>query len=256
MRLITQIPPEFTKDPGFGNQDLALYRSVKQLLLLSEVECKPSLYLVQALLLISSYEIGHGLESAAYLSIGTCARLAILLGLHRRSAEPADLVSTEEASRTWWGIVIVESFYLPLDDDAWDDEVCQKLASSQPVLTMLSDKEAVSTESNPSLTPISMTTSSDVQAGPFAREAQAATLLGRTFTHITTPTSDAEFNMAECQQLDRTLTSFLTVLPAEDLLKPCTAYCGAMGICIRSVMIAFNNVFHYNGIETELFAAS
>ena len=78
-----------------------------------------------------------------------------------------------------------------------------------------------------------MTTSSVVQAGPFAREAQAAVLLGRTIIHATRPTSDDEFNVAESYQLDRTLTSFLTVLPKEDVIKPCSAYCGAMGMCIR-----------------------
>lgn len=77
-----------------------------------------------------------------------------------------------------------------------------------------------------------MTTSSYVRVGAFAREAQAATLLGRTITHVTTPTPDAEFNKAESRQLDRTLTSFLTILPAEDVIKPCSAYCGAMGLCV------------------------
>jgi hypothetical protein len=57
---------------------------------------------------MASYEIGHGLESAAYLSIGSCARLAILLGLEHKFDGGSNSTSMEEKSRTWWGVVIVE----------------------------------------------------------------------------------------------------------------------------------------------------
>ncbi|OQU99119.1 Fungal specific transcription factor domain-containing protein isoform 3 [Cladophialophora immunda] len=247
MRMIAYVPHDGTAT-GTGNMNESLYRQVKRMLLLTELECKPSLDLVQAWLLMASYEIGHGLESAAYLSIGSCARLAILLGLERKFDGGANSTLMEEKSRTWWGIVIVERHinlafphrplltsdpeangYLPAyDDDKWDDGSGQSRAS------------------------VPMTTSSDIPAGPFAREVQAATLLGRTLTHITKPTPDVEFNVAESRQLDRTLTSFLSVLPAEDVLKPCSAYCGAMGICTSALLLLHTyEVNHQHNFQND-----
>lgn len=108
MRLLLVVPPK-------SNSALcepSLYTKLKRFLLLSELECQLSLHLVQAWLLMATFEMGHGLESAAYLSIGTCARTAMLLGIHQvqhnQRKDHADWVALEEQARVWWGIVILE----------------------------------------------------------------------------------------------------------------------------------------------------
>ena len=68
---------------------------------------------LQAGLLISLYEIGHGIYPSAYTSIGSCARLAIALGIDRRNEtfefnERMDWVEREERTRIWWTIVIID----------------------------------------------------------------------------------------------------------------------------------------------------
>ncbi|KIW66539.1 hypothetical protein PV04_05863 [Phialophora macrospora] len=230
MLLITHV----SHDSRGEHMDESLYRKVKRMILLSELECEPSLDLVQARFLLASYKMGHGLESAAFLSIGACARLAIVLGLDQGTQPDNGAARTvlEERSRIWWGIVIVErcinltfperplitpdpevTDYLPVEDDGLDNGSVQYS------------------------TPIPMTAASSVRAGPFAREAQAASLLGRSLTHIAKPTPDPEFNLEESRQLERTLTSFLNVLPREDLIKPCSAYCGAMGMCTSALLL-------------------
>jgi hypothetical protein len=108
MRLIIDDSPALAAN----NPDLKLYKNVKQLLLASELECAPSLHLVQAWLLMATFEMGHGLDAGAFLSIGTCARLAMLLGMDDnrdlRNQSSTDWIEVEEKRRVWWGIVIVE----------------------------------------------------------------------------------------------------------------------------------------------------
>ena len=108
MLLIIHVPDQaldnVARDP--------LYLKVKRLILLSELECKASLDLVQARLLLASFEFGHGIKPAAYVSIGSCARLAIMLGLDggQLSDEVLHSACMEERRRTWWGIVILERY--------------------------------------------------------------------------------------------------------------------------------------------------
>lgn len=109
MHMIADVPGD-TVESGIEGLNQALYTQVKRLLLLSQLECRPSLDLVQAWLLMASHEIGHGLDSAALLSIGTCTRLAILLGFDRLSGGVTGSTRMEEIRRTWWGIFIVERY--------------------------------------------------------------------------------------------------------------------------------------------------
>jgi hypothetical protein len=87
--------------------------------------------MIQAGLLISVYELGHAIMPAAYISIGSCAREGIALGIHERNApqmlrQPVNWPAWEERQRVWWLIIILDrsgvalSAYFLYGRDAYD----------------------------------------------------------------------------------------------------------------------------------------
>jgi len=83
----------------------------------------PSIYLVQAGLLLSIYEYMSGRPDKAFASIGSCARMAYAARMHRCNLPSPQLswppldgetsgrayqLQVQEAANTWWGIVIWE----------------------------------------------------------------------------------------------------------------------------------------------------
>ena len=75
--------------------------------------------MIQAGLLIATYELAQGLVEAAYISIGTCARMGYASGIHvghgRRSQSGSQIAPTledEEKRNLWWGIVMCERWEL------------------------------------------------------------------------------------------------------------------------------------------------
>lgn len=71
--------------------------------------------LIQAGLLIASYEHCQALHQEAWLSIGACSRMGHVLGLHRsiKSHLPTAEISRDslETRRClWWGIVVLERY--------------------------------------------------------------------------------------------------------------------------------------------------
>jgi hypothetical protein len=158
LKLITTFPSARCRSPR-----TALYNSTKHYYL--EVERSFSILALQAGVLVALYELGHGIYPAAFLSIGTCARYAHALGINVSRTVPTrrvlTLVEVEERRRVWWAIVILDRFvavhlsplfwilitqsfvsigcpgrpfatadpklddFLPADDAAWDQGVCQ-----------------------------------------------------------------------------------------------------------------------------------
>lgn len=104
MQLSQQMP---VSQPG-GMQS-SLYISVKNLISLLETTNVRSLEFIQCRLIVSFYEMGHGIYPAASISTGACARLARAIRLHKDrnelpEEEPARL-EAEEKRRVWWAIV-------------------------------------------------------------------------------------------------------------------------------------------------------
>jgi hypothetical protein len=110
MALVSQHP---SSSSGMqGNQE-AIYISAKMLFAQVQASVPPSLPLVQAGLLISTYERGHNLFEAAYISIGICARMAFAIGLQRRRITVEEFNNEawsqrEEERNLWWGIAICD----------------------------------------------------------------------------------------------------------------------------------------------------
>jgi hypothetical protein len=72
-----------------------------------------SIELIQTGVLISSYKYSQALGQEAWLSIGACARMGHILGLHKtvKSHVPTGPLSRDrfETKRNlWWGIVVLE----------------------------------------------------------------------------------------------------------------------------------------------------
>jgi len=106
--LITTIPPETESWESFR----PLYMLVKSSIAVVEAANVHSLEIVQARLLVALFEIGHGIEPAAYISIASTARAAAAFGLNQEpDSHPDEWVAYrrhEERSRVWWGIVMLD----------------------------------------------------------------------------------------------------------------------------------------------------
>lgn len=68
---------------------------------------------LQAMLLLTVYEMGHGLFPAAYISLGHCVTQALALGVHSIRApqmleKPRNWIELEERIRVWWMILILD----------------------------------------------------------------------------------------------------------------------------------------------------
>jgi hypothetical protein len=227
--LIQQIPTA-----GTTSMQSSLYAAVKSLISLLEAGCEISLDTVHCRLLLTLYELGHGLTRAAYISIAACARSARVLGLHKKpwlNSDRVSILATEEEKRLWWAIVNADRLIGLLNGDALF--VTEDPASSDPLPIQdslwLADSLTLDIEA-----PI-LATPAHVTIGQLARECQVAHLTGRVVKHVFDPTPDLAFNKAEAVQLERTLRAFLPLLVEEDLRLG--KYCGALGICHRSVTL-------------------
>jgi len=110
MKLITQVPlPKTTSAAG-----TVLYRQTRSYLNSVEESLPLSLHVLQSLILVSLYEIGHGIFPAAYLTVSRAARLGLLRGVHDRNnatqlfQTPPTWTYWEEERRTWWAVYVLE----------------------------------------------------------------------------------------------------------------------------------------------------
>lgn len=90
-----------------------LYASARKLSKELELKDIITLRTIQAGVLLSMYEVGHGIYPAAFLTISCCARQGVALGLHnklapQRAGNPRSWVDWEERQRIWWMIVILD----------------------------------------------------------------------------------------------------------------------------------------------------
>lgn len=93
-----------------------LYTIVKSLIAVAEASNIHSIEVVQTRLLVSLFEVGHGLETAAFISLASTARAAAAIGLNETiypQCKDTDTVlsvlsDSEEGMRVWWGIVMLD----------------------------------------------------------------------------------------------------------------------------------------------------
>ncbi|KAH8817476.1 hypothetical protein F5884DRAFT_779519 [Xylogone sp. PMI_703] len=132
-----------TTSPDSSDVRSAIYRHIKALFTEIEIAGQLTTRILQALILVALYELGHAIYPSAYLTIGQCARYGIALGLNHTIQLPAqhpwNMMDNEEDRRTWWTIVLLDRFVhlgcphkvpvteepngnsiLPIDDELWE----------------------------------------------------------------------------------------------------------------------------------------
>jgi len=93
-----------------------LYQAARRYVSALEDTSTVSLCLLQALVMIALYELGHGIFPAVFLTVGRAARLGVLMSLHCRNfARSTQLLKPsgtwtprEEERRTWWATLVLE----------------------------------------------------------------------------------------------------------------------------------------------------
>jgi len=215
-----------------------LYVAVKNFINLLELSNDLSIDLAHCRVLVTFYEMGHGLHTAAYISIAASARTARALGLHRRIRHDvrveSDKLTLEEERRTWWAILIMDRFINLCNGDAVFVTDGSERTDPLPIEDLLwseipdpADLERLITA------PPTLDTPFTITVGQMARECQISHLAGRVVRHVFDPTPDRNFNVEEGSQLERSLRAYLPLLADEEL--KIGKYCGAFGVCNRSV---------------------
>lgn len=105
MKLLILSPNEITL-----LENARIYERLKAVSLQFEVAGIESLSVVQSGIMIATYELGHGIYPAAYVSVAHCARKAISIGLHKKEV-PQFLQpwpEWEEEIRVWWFVVMLD----------------------------------------------------------------------------------------------------------------------------------------------------
>ncbi|KAL2072433.1 hypothetical protein VTL71DRAFT_11776 [Oculimacula yallundae] len=188
-----------------------IYSMAKNLFLKIEASCLISLQLLQSVILIAVYEIGHGIYPAAYLRVGHAARLGTMMGLHNRKNatqlfKQAETWSQgEEERRTWWTVVVLDRYVqlgmtgvhfaapdpfqgtlLPCTESHWDRG---EIGSNEPFFAS--------------------SFATDTRIGFFALTCQASHILGLVLRHRDGHKSaiDAQFHLVEAKQLHQTLVA-------------------------------------------------
>lgn len=208
MKLVCNVPQEDSPP------QTQLYQDVKSFYQYIETSNGFSVQMIQALLLIALYEVGHGIYPAAYLTIGNAARIGRGVGLHDQAAPQmlprcSTWTEQEERRRLWWGIVVLDRFanighrrkplattdpplqaHLPTDDEAW---AAGNMDFAAPLLSA----------------------SSTAQASSYARICQASHLLGKIVWHLDDKLLPADYKFADALQVHRTTLPFADVIAAE-----------------------------------------
>ncbi|KAL7944092.1 hypothetical protein V8C42DRAFT_96239 [Trichoderma barbatum] len=146
MKLYCAPAPEHSND-----ERRTLYQLVKTFYADVEATGPMSVHILQAAVFIAIYEIDQAIYPSAYMSVGTCARYGIALGLNnlmtRRfgDGKPRHLWrEIEEHRRVWWAVLMLDRFlnvgdpgrplatedptfdcFLPVDDKAFIDGTFQ-----------------------------------------------------------------------------------------------------------------------------------
>lgn len=92
----------------------ALYETVKLFHFKLQSSGVLSVLVLQAAVLIALYELGQAIYPAAFLSIGSCARYAVALGIDKSILSPStsnsQWIEEEERRRVWWAILVLDRY--------------------------------------------------------------------------------------------------------------------------------------------------
>lgn len=160
------------------------YGSAKHCAAALEAAGLVSLRRLQACLLLAHHELAYGLFPAAYMSVGACARLGQMMGLHsgreavRMPRPPLSMIACEEYHRVWWATFVLDRYVnIGLDDRRF---ACRRANPDEHLPMDETAWEEGESTVRPSL---AVSSHAIVAAPPFARTCQAAHLLSRVLSH-------------------------------------------------------------------------
>ncbi|RFU25158.1 hypothetical protein B7463_g11180, partial [Scytalidium lignicola] len=164
----------------------SLYRLAKRFYSALEDVETVTLRMLQSLILLALYEIGHGILPAAYFTVGNAARMAQMMGIQNIDRRSFVLLGRRGQS------YIIKNpsgnDYLPGDTSSWDTG-------------HLTGNLAIPVSSG-----VEMTASS------FARTCQAASLMGHVLSHHEDRSMESIFHTAEASQLAHTIQALASGL--------------------------------------------
>ncbi|KAJ9658261.1 hypothetical protein H2198_003834 [Neophaeococcomyces mojaviensis] len=221
MKLIMWRP---SQEPSSRNGKTAEYRLIKQSFAAAEDSGDLNLRLLQALIIVATYELAHAIYPAAYFTVAQCVRYGTALQLHKQRRNEVmhlNLEDQEERKRVWWATIILDqicSHSMPISPDPRPDDLL-------PIHDRDWDNNSIDharmyTVSSPAST----------NMGMFARLSQASYLMGRVFHHTDNPTGYSDFDQDEGIRLDKALRALLNLIYEEDATNfvqvcPQTAIC-------------------------------
>lgn len=114
MKLINWSPIKQTQDKA----KTPAYLAAKRILLAAELEGMLTLQVLQAMVIVLIYEVGHAIYPAAYMSVGSCAKYGLALGIDKQKeisslTSVLDILEEEERRRAWWAIVVFDRYAFP-----------------------------------------------------------------------------------------------------------------------------------------------
>ncbi|KAI1774490.1 hypothetical protein F4818DRAFT_63833 [Hypoxylon cercidicola] len=230
--------------PGVSGRANGTYSSALEVLFKVENAYLPCIQFLQSVILLSVYEIGHGIYPAAYLHIGHASRLCVMMGFHDRKhaaqlfKDTITWTAREEERRAWWAVLCLDRFVnqginglpfaapepspgelLPCSEMAWNEG---GVGFNEPLF-------ATSFSNNTSL-------------GSFANVCQAAHVLGRVLRHrdeLHNASLALEFRITEAKQLHGILASLCSHLreASRDSFSLDSSMSVALALCFSARII-------------------
>ncbi|KAI0155265.1 hypothetical protein GGR57DRAFT_93086 [Xylariaceae sp. FL1272] len=257
--LLTSTP---RPDPSISPQSntrkidrVSLYLTARALFAQVQALYTPTKRLIQAGLLLSMYEYVQGRPDAAITSLAGCARMAYAHCGNKPAHLPTETskeqhisrletdreyrLGVEEATTTWWGLVICERAFL-----------CDATTSSQPCITQipigdhllsakcdtLNNKDA---EDRSSVQKITMFYLISADEGGFGCAAQIACFTDDVFSALRV--SDWDSRLAQLRDLDKGLQAYLGLL-MQARCDRINMYCQSISLGIRTLFVLHNHI--------------
>ncbi|KAJ5180735.1 hypothetical protein N7492_003945 [Penicillium capsulatum] len=238
MGLVTYHPE--IVEPSTIIDQTTLYLTTKSLFTQVQSSFPGSRALIQAGVIIASYEYATQRTNEAFASIGICARMGYAAGLDIGSrTEGSDHDSQAEEASTWWGIVIAERTIF-----------CEVHAAHQPLISTFPPRD-IALPNEPLSTEWDSATFTNIASrmcGPLlddrdglARVIQAAWLLDRVFTAC--QERDLDVRLARLKRLDHALRGYLA-LTMDQANGRWGLFCTANAMIFRALFILHGNVIY------------
>ncbi|KAL7935666.1 hypothetical protein V8C35DRAFT_297890 [Trichoderma chlorosporum] len=220
-----------TSNPRSGSPKTALYKTAKKYHSEIEMEGIMSLQSLQATIFIALYEIGQAIYPAAYLTVGTCARYGIALGLDQlmtnNNGFDGSWMEIEERRRSWWAVLALDRF-LNFGDPS------RRLATDDPEISyyLPVDDQAFIEGNTTASDAIPISAAFHLKTGSFARLAQATYLISEALRLATSAELSEDDGMAclaaDTAQLRRTLEAQVNAAEQEHTARRLSFCCQTM----------------------------